>query len=127
MKTWREQAVLVEGRKFTFNDIHGQKLYHGSPYKISNGTTIVPQPDKKNFQESPEDLVCFTSDFNTAVYWARKALNDMTAQVYVYEIEPSEKIIVHRVMLANYGKNFNLQEGRSKTARILHLIPVPNV
>lgn len=123
METWKSQQVLVEGKKFTFNDVHGRKLYHGSPIKMNEGTIIVPQlPTKRNFVESPESLVCFTSDFNTAVYWARKALNDMSALVYIYEIEPLADIIIHRIMLANYGKNFNLQEGRSSAAKILNVM-----
>lgn len=126
MNTWREQPIIVEGRRYALNDIHGGKLYHGSPRELDNHTILTAQPDNRNFSESPKNQVCFTSDFNTAVYWARKALNDMTAQVYVYEIEPGGQVIVHRSMPANYGKNVNLQEGRSVTAKIIGVIKVPS-
>lgn len=126
MRNWRDQQVTVEGRGFVLNDVYGETLYHGSPISLEVGKQLLLQSEeKRNFKESPISEVCFTSDKATAIYWARKALNNMKASVYLYEIEPNAEVSVHRTMPANYGKNINLLEGRSATATItkVHVIP----
>lgn len=127
MTDWRSQKVVVAGKSWLLQEVLGGKLYHGSAVSLEVDTLLTPQTeDKRNFKESPADEVCFTSDRATAIYWARKAVNDMEATVYLYEVEPHSTVNAHRIMPANYGKNINLLEGRAKTATITAVHTINN-
>lgn len=123
-QTWQDQDIIVFGARKKLATVYGGKLYHGSPALLPVGTVLEPQPTR-NFPESPKNSICFTSDPLTAVYWARKAVNDMNAEVYVYEVNPLSPVTCHRVMPTNYGQNIQLQEGRSDTATITEIHHIP--
>lgn len=115
---WRTQTVLVEGRRRPLGEVHGGKLYHGSTRDLAIGTVLAPQTDR-NFKESASDAVSITSEERTAAYWPRKAIGDMKAVVYVYEVEPLGEVEGWRTGPANCGKNITLFEGRTPSARII--------
>lgn len=116
---WREQPVIVEGRRMTLGMVKGGKLYHGSTRELPIGTILEPQ-EQRNFTQSADDAVSITSDHGTAGYWARESAKGAEdATVFVYEIEPIGHVNDWRTGPASYGKEMNLFEGRCGSARIV--------
>ncbi|MFS0885085.1 NAD(+)--rifampin ADP-ribosyltransferase [Aeromicrobium sp. 179-A 4D2 NHS] len=116
---WRSRKVTVEGRQFTYGDVYGGRLFHGSRHELADGDMLEPGRSEANFTESAEDAVSITSEADTALFWANESTDD---PVYVYEIEPEGPIVQWRSMLANCGQNWRLQEGRVPAARIVRRI-----
>ncbi len=120
---WKKDEVRVEGKRFLLGDVIGGKLYHGSPFKLEVGTVLVPQEwGNQNFDESPIDQVSLTSELNDAKYWAKEAQKRNSGdieKIYVYEVEPLSEVVPWRVMLANFGLSFRLQEGRVDNGAII--------
>ena len=122
--SWRDSAVVVEGRRFTFRDMTDalakpvETFFHASPHEIAVGTDLIPQGSKKNFTQSPNSAVCLSSDPRRAVYWARDASKHAT-HIWLYKVQPHGAIDLHRVGLSNYGKGFTAWEARVGKATIL--------
>lgn len=108
--------VHLDGRCFTRSDMAGGVFYHGSTRDLTVGTVLVPGHGT-NFLESPGDCVSITSDYGTALYWAR--LTGGGGRVYV--VEPRGEVTVWRAGLAKCGTRFQLWEGRVPSARIIEV------
>ena len=118
---WRSQEACVEGRVFTYTDVHGGRMFHGSRYLLDDNTVLSPGSADTNFKESSSDAVSITSGADIAYHWARESAFN-TEPFYVYEIEPVGPIEQWRAMVSNFGQNFRLQEGRVQSARILRRV-----
>ncbi len=116
MTGWRTGPVTIQGRPFTLGDVHGGKLYHGSPRPLPVGTILEPDHGA-NFTQSDPGAVSVTSDPQRAAYWAQEATGG-TGPGHVYEVEPIGHVTVWRAGLADYGRSFTLWEGRTPAARI---------
>lgn len=119
---WRAQPVIVGGQRMTLGQVKGGKLYHGSTRELPVGTLLEPQ-EQRNFKQSASDAVSITSDYGTALYWAKES--DKEATVYVYEVEPIGHVDDWRTGPASYGKEMNLFEGRCGSARIIGVVEQP--
>lgn len=106
----------------TLGQVKGGKLYHGSTRELPVGTLLEPQ-EQRNFTQSASDAVSITSDYGTALYWAKES--DKEAAVYVYEVEPIGHVNDWRTGPASYGKEMNLYEGRCGSARIIGVVEQP--
>lgn len=115
---WRNQPVIVNGRRMSLGQVKGGKLYHGSTRELPVGTMLEPQ-EQRNFTQSADDAVSITSDYGTARYWATESAKGTEGTpVYVYEVEPIGHVDDWRTGPANYGTEMTLFEGRCPAARI---------
>ena len=48
--------INVMGKKFTWNDLKGGKLYHGSKTDLDVGEYLIPQ-ENTNFEESSKSKI----------------------------------------------------------------------
>lgn len=121
--SWRDNTVVVEGRRFTFHDMtdayaQPTNLFHASLHEMAEGTVIRPQISKKNFAQSPDAEVCLSSDPRRAIFWARSA-DAQATRVWLYLVEPEGTISIHRAGLSNYGNGFTAWEARVAKASIV--------
>lgn len=117
---WQDRPVIVMGQKRKLGEVVGGRIFHGSPHKIEVGEYITPQDrDNRNFSQSSEDSISFTSDATRAALWAREAASETTGSVYLYEIEPEGDVESHRVQLANAGQNIIVWEARASRGKIV--------
>ena len=112
---WRAQEVHVMGKDFRLGDLHGGKLYHGSPHKLTVGTVLTPQT-KKNYKQSG-NAVSITSNAARAAHWG-----SVGGVPYVYEVEPLSDVDVWRAGLVAGATAFELWEGRVAKAKILSVL-----
>ena len=110
-------VVKVMGKSFTWNELNGGKLYHGSRTELNIGDILTPQ-ENINFKQSDGKKISITSDYNRAKYWASQIKSD--SPMYIYEIEPMSEIEIWRVSLAKQGTMFDLWEGRVNNAKIIN-------
>ena len=109
--------INVMGKKFTWNDLKGGKLYHGSRTDLEVGEYLIPQ-ENTNFEESDKSKISITSDYDRAIYWAKQIKSNQP--IYIYEVEPIGDIDIWRVSLAEMGTKFTLWEGRVNEAKIIN-------
>jgi len=109
-------TINVMGKQFTWNELNGGKLYHGSRTELNVGDLLIPQKEQ-NFKESDKNKISITSDYNRAKLWVLKIKSDNP--IFIYEIEPISDIEIWRVSLAKQGTKFDLWEGRVDSAKIL--------
>jgi hypothetical protein len=120
LKTLQElnpSVVNVMGKSFTWNELNGGKLYHGSRTELNVGDILTPQKNR-NFKQSDDNKISITSDYNRAKYWASQIKSDNP--IYIYEIEPMGEIEIWRVSLTKQGTMFDLWEGRVNNAKIIN-------
>ena len=110
-------VVNVMGKSFTWNELNGGKLYHGSRTDLDVGDILTSQKNR-NFKQSDNNKVSITSDYNRAKHWASQIKSDNP--IYIYEIEPMGEIEIWRVSLAKQGTMFDLWEGRVNNAKIIN-------
>jgi hypothetical protein len=123
MLDWREQPITWMGETRPLGDISGGKLFHGSPYSIGEGEIIRPGMRGTNFKESQDDAISVTSHAHRAYYWAKEAGAETP---HVYEVDPLYAVELHRMAPADYGKSFQMWEGRTKAARVVREVILTN-
>lgn len=109
--------INVMGKKFTWSDLKGGKLYHGSRTDLEVGEYLTPQ-ENNNFEESDKSKISITSDYDRAIYWGKQIKSNQP--MYVYEVKPISDIDIWRVSLAEMGTKFVLWEGRVNKAKIIN-------
>lgn len=114
----RESSQInVMGKNFTWDNLKGEKLYHGSRTNLEVGEYLIPQ-ENTNFEESDKSKISITSDYDRAIYWAKHIKSNQP--IYIYEVEPVGDIDIWRVSLAEMGTKFTLWEGRVNKAKIVN-------
>lgn len=118
---WREQPYgSIQGNPVKLGDVSGGKMYHGSPYVLSPNAIIEPGVKPANHKQSPGDSVSVTSVEWNARRWSQLANQ---GESHVYEVEPLHPVSIHRDAPADYGKSFQVYEGRTKAARVIREVP----
>jgi hypothetical protein len=120
---WRGQLCTVEGRSFRLGDVSGGRMYHGSIYAMREGDVVRLGVRPANFKQSAKDSISVTSLPERAAYWARDAAGP-SGEYHVYEVEPLGPVKPWRVAPADYGRSFQLYEGRTETARVVRELPI---
>lgn len=125
---WKNQEVIVEGRRMPLHKMVGGKLFHGSPHDLKDGTILEPRRAPTNYPQSSKTHVSVTSSAKTAMHWGSQE-NTKPGHVYlarardrqchVYEVEPLGDVEGHRVGPASGFSAFHLYEGRVQKARII--------
>lgn len=114
---WKEQTVDVQGKQHRLGDVHGGgQWFHASPHDIAPGTVLEPGKAEKNYKQSSDAHVSIASAESYAKRWHPTG--------HLYEVEPLHEVEVHRAGPADYGKSFQVFEGRVARARVVRKLGV---
>lgn len=120
--SWRQRPIIVEGRRFTMGQVRSGRFYHGTVADLGPGEQLEPGRAPANHAQSDAGSVSITSDPSVARYWAMQAAKAQgmdVDQAVVLEVEPAADLEPWRVVLADYGRSFDIMEARTSGATVL--------